>query len=42
MWMTKLSNKVAKKCKTKCNVLLLVEHLSKIGGLVPIMIILKY
>ena len=38
MWMTKLSNQIAENCRTKCDVPLLVEHLSKIGGLLPIIL----
>ena len=38
IWMTKLSNQIAENCKTKCDVPLLVEHLSKIGGLIPIIL----
>ena len=40
-WMTKLSNQIAEKCKTKYDVLLLIEHLSKIEGLIPIMLRVK-
>ena len=36
MWMTRLSNEIARNCKEKYNVSLFVEHLSKIEGLIPI------
>ena len=41
MWMTKLSNEIAENCKRKYNVPLLVEHLSKAGGLIPIILKVK-
>ena len=38
IWMTRLSNQIAENCKTKCDVPLLVEHMSKSGGLIPIIL----
>ena len=38
MWMSRFSNEIAKNCKRKYDVLLLVEHLSKTGGLIPIIL----
>ena len=41
MWMSRLSNEIAKNCKRKYDVPLLVEHLSKAGGLIPIILKVK-